>query len=269
MVWKTVNETEAQAVTASRGVTLTAGTDDAAITAFQTAGGASVSVTLTTGIPYTPAIRITKTRADGVQLVGDWCDGATFVNPDMTFESDFGAYTNDAPTKVTRDTTIKRSGTYSCKFLGNGSGTGGWPQLSRAITFPSTGKTKFIRHFRYEGSPTGQFVIFGIAADVAVSGWRFYVAFVAGTGIQINNGSTITVLGMTPFSAAAWFKVVVDVNWSTKGIDTRIYTDAGVLVYAGSHTPSGAISGSLGMIIGRDTSNGSSYYIDDSCDGGL
>jgi len=68
----------AAAISAGRTVTLTTGTNDSAISAFQTAAGTVIDVgTLSSGIAYVPAVRVTENMVGGGTQSGSWTKGDT------------------------------------------------------------------------------------------------------------------------------------------------------------------------------------------------
>lgn len=83
IVWKAGAESEAAAIAASpsRSVTLTAGTDDAKIAAFRLSGGGVMldAGSLVSGTTYTPAVKVTETRAGGTTSSSAWINGSTFT----------------------------------------------------------------------------------------------------------------------------------------------------------------------------------------------
>ena len=79
IVWKAGSETEAQAITAGRTVTLQSPADDAKIAAFRATGYVQDCGALVSGTVYTVAVRVTENVASGGTAVSGWTDGSTFT----------------------------------------------------------------------------------------------------------------------------------------------------------------------------------------------
>jgi hypothetical protein len=100
VVWKSGTETEAAAMAAGRGVTLTGDS----ITAFTGSGYSLSSVNLVDGQTYTPAVRVTENMAGGGTQNGGWVSGTEFVvvSTSPVIDENFESYTvGTVPTPFT------------------------------------------------------------------------------------------------------------------------------------------------------------------------
>jgi hypothetical protein len=290
IVWKLGGETEAEAITNGRTVTL-AGAD---ITSFCGAspytGGTGYlldSVALVNNSLYLPAIRVTENMAVSGTQTGAWVNGSQFTATTaaggylLDFETTSltptgapTAYTNNNPTYMERITT-GGPGPHSGSYYMKNTPTGGSPvgEFMRSVTFPSTGSLVFSRWFATSSVANAagpQKSIFGLAG----AAWVVYCGFLqhASAGGKIvyggagGNSNTL----YSSLTVDTWYQLVATLDCATNTYSLELKNAAGtVLATASALTPNSNFAGltTLKLYFGQGNVGGSAImYYDDIVD---
>ncbi len=289
IVWKTSSvEVESTAAAVGRGITLTSNVDKANFSQTTVAGQAPtlagyqlISVNLVQGTTYWGSVRITENKSGGGTQTGAWSTPTSFVagavTTTITFETNFGPYTNEQATLVSLATDQFHSGTHSAKFL-PAVAPGPYARINKAITLPASGNYVFERWFRYEAAtPAANLTPWSICTTAAQAQIGAMCLVHSGA---IDNGKISTYtngwgahnMSESVLSPNTWYRLVVTLHLgTTDNYDLEVYNSTGTRLTSlmANNCNYGNIHGtSMYLCIGGyGTSSSGNCWIDDMVDG--